>query len=77
MAPKTLQLAHAELCDGCADLLPFGAVVRVDASCHVLCTRCARRHGHLVEHDPWAVIDNPELRERLRRRDALVHHVAA
>ncbi len=68
MAPKTLRLAHPELCDGCAELLPAGTPVTVDASCHVRCTVCARRHAHLVEHDPWWGIDDSQLRDRLHHR---------
>ena len=65
-----LQLAHPELCDGCSDLLAVGAVVTVDASCHVRCARCARQHLHLIEHDPWSMLDNVELRDRLHRRSS-------
>jgi hypothetical protein len=72
MAPKLLRLAHAELCDGCADLLPVGTAVTVDASCHVRCASCARRHDHLVEHDPWSPIEDPELRDRLHHRSSAI-----
>jgi hypothetical protein len=70
MAPKTLRLAHPELCDGCSDLLAVGMVVTVDASCHVRCAGCARQHLHLLEHDPWSVIEDPDLRERLHHRSS-------
>jgi hypothetical protein len=70
MAPKTLRLAHPELCDGCRDLLPVDTVVTVDASCRVRCLSCARQQLHLLDHDPWAVIDDPQLRERLRHRSS-------
>jgi len=75
MAPKTLRLAHAELCDGCAELLQAGSVVTVDASCHVRCGTCARRRFHLVEHDPWSVIDDPALRDRLHHRSSNIGHL--
>ena len=70
MAPKTLRLAHPELCDGCSALLPMGTVVTVDGSCHVRCPGCARQHLHLVDHDPWSMIDDPVLRDRLHRRSS-------
>jgi hypothetical protein len=72
MAPKTLRLAHPELCDGCAELLPAGTVVTVDASCHVRCTTCARRSSHLVEHDPWWGVDDAALRDRLHHRSSSI-----
>jgi hypothetical protein len=42
--------------------------VLVDAGLHVRCSHCA---GHAVGHrvaDPWAWIDDPELRSRLQHR---------
>ncbi len=68
MAPKTLRLAHPELCDACAALLPTGTAVLVDGSCHVSCARCAGDLTGLAPVDPWSPIDDPELRDRLRHR---------
>jgi hypothetical protein len=68
MHSQTIRLAHPEMCDGCADLLPAGTVVLVDRSLHVTCSLCGggRRDGSLV--DPWRWIDDPALRARLQHR---------
>jgi hypothetical protein len=68
MNPRTLRLAHPELCDECSDLLPTGTVVLVDASCRVSCSVCAGSFHGLTVIDPWSCIDNPLLRERLHHR---------
>jgi hypothetical protein len=68
MAPRTLRLAHPELCDGCSDLLPTGTVVLIDSSCHVCCSVCAGSFHGLAMIDPWACIDDPALRDRLHLR---------
>lgn len=71
MASKTIRLAHPELCDGCADLLPTGTPVLVDGSLHVTCTTCAGHVRGAHPHDPWACVSDPELRDRiLHRHDA-------
>ena len=75
MAPKTLRLAHPELCDGCSELLAVATVVTVDASCHVRCPSCARQRLHLLEHDPWSMIDDTDLRDRLHRRSSNIGHL--
>jgi hypothetical protein len=69
MASRTLALAHAELCDTCADLLPIGTIVAVDADCEVTCPRCVRASkGQPRAVDPWACVADPVLRDRLRHR---------
>ena len=68
MAPKTLCLAHPEFCAGCAALLPTGTAVLVDGSCHVSCAGCAGDLTGLAAMDPWSPIDDPALRDLLRRR---------
>ena len=68
MNPRTLRLAHPELCDECSDLLPTGTVVLIDSSCHVSCSVCAGSFHGLTVIDPWSCIDNPLLRERLLHR---------
>ena len=71
MATKTIRLAHPELCDGCADLLPTGTAVLVDSSLHVTCGSCAGDVHGLAPLDPWACVSDPELRDRLvHRHDA-------
>jgi hypothetical protein len=68
MLTKTIRLAHPELCDGCADLLPTGTAVLVDGSLHVSCARCAGDVRGRRAADPWAWVDDPELRHRLQHR---------
>ena len=71
MATKTIRLAHPELCDGCADLLPTGTAVLVDSSFHVTCASCAGDVRGLAPLDPWCFVSDPELRDRLvHRHDA-------
>ena len=71
MATKTIRLAHPELCDGCADLLPTGTAVLVDASLHVTCASCAGDVHGLAPLDPWCCISDPVLHDRLvHRHDA-------
>lgn len=68
MPTKTIRLAHPELCDGCASLLPTGTAVLVDAGLHVSCADCAGDPIAKPASDPWAWIDDPELRHRLQHR---------
>lgn len=68
MAPTTIRLAHPELCEMCADLLPTGTVVLVDPSLHVTCAGCADLQVGHRPVDPWAFIDDPVLRDRLVHR---------
>lgn len=68
MAPTTIRLAHPELCDTCAALLPTGAVVLVDPSLHVSCAACAEGLARLREVDPWAFVSDRELHDRLAGR---------
>ena len=68
MAPKTIRLAHPELCEACAALLPTGTVVLVDPSLHVSCSGCAELLVDRRPVDPWAFISDPELHERLVHR---------
>lgn len=71
MATKTIRLAHPELCDGCADLLPAGTTVLVDASLHVSCASCAGDLQGLAPLDPWSCVTDADLHERLvHRHDA-------
>lgn len=73
MASKTIRLAHPELCDGCADLLPTGTAVLVDSSFHVSCALCAGDLDRLAPADPWWCVSDPELRDRLQHRHAVDH----
>jgi hypothetical protein len=41
----------------------------------VRCGACARRQHHLVAHDPWSVIDDADLRERLHHRASNIGHL--
>jgi hypothetical protein len=69
--PTTLRLAHAELCSHCADLLPIGTAVVVDTGRDVTCLGCApdaRAALRLVRTDPWAMVDDADLRTRLQAR---------
>jgi hypothetical protein len=68
MPPRTVRLAHPELCDGCSDLLPTGTVVLVDAGCQVSCSVCSGSLHGLTVVDPWSCIDDPQLRDRLHHR---------
>jgi hypothetical protein len=68
MAPKTLRLAHPELCDACAALLPVGTVVLVDPSLHVSCAHCAEELPRLRAVDPWAFVSDVDLHDRLVHR---------
>jgi hypothetical protein len=68
MVTTTIRLGHPEMCDGCADLLPTGTVVRVDRNLHVTCSACGVESPPWPVVDPWRWIDDPALRERLQHR---------
>jgi hypothetical protein len=68
MLTKTIRIAHPEMCDACADLLPAGSAVVVDASLHVTCSLCAGDDHGFPMVDPWRWIDDPALRGRLQHR---------
>lgn len=73
METKTIRLAHPELCDGCSDLLPSGAVVLVDGSFHVSCASCAGDASALPSLDPWAFVTSRDLHDRLVHRHDVDH----
>lgn len=67
----TLRLDHAELCSHCADLLPVGTTVSVGPRRDVTCLGCADEPQpalRLARRDPWAVVDDADLRTRLQAR---------
>lgn len=68
MAPKTIRLAHPELCDTCSALLPTGTVVLVDPSLHVSCAFCAEELPLQRPVDPWAFVSDRALHDRLVHR---------
>ena len=68
MPATTLRLEHAELCAGCTDLLTTGMTVQVDDHGLVTCLSCEADDLGFDHDDPWGVIDDVVLHDRLHRR---------
>ena len=66
--PANLRLDHAELCAGCTDLLQTGTSVRVHDNGQVVCLSCDEESTRYSLDDPWAALDDVELRSLLQRR---------
>jgi hypothetical protein len=70
-ATTVLRIEHAELCSGCADLLPAGTSVVVEPGGDVSCLACVEDRAaalRLVRTDPWSIVDDADLRSRLTHR---------
>ena len=71
--PANLRLEHAELCAGCTDILRTGTLVHIHDNGQVVCLACDDQSPCISLNDPWAALDDLELRTRLAER----HLVAA